>query len=227
MNKTLIKIVAGAAVCLSVAGTVWAQTAGGPAPGTTPATPAAGAAHTGGRAALMAQLTPDQQQQVKDKIKELKAAGKTPAEIHAAVAEMLKGWGIQAPGAGGGAGKGIMAQLTPDQRQQVVAKIKELKAAGKTPEEIHAAVAEMLKGWGIQAPAAGGQGAAWKATLEKLTPDQRQQVQAKRQELKAAGKTPAEIHAAIAEMLKGWGVELPAAPAAPAATPAAPAAPNA
>ena len=164
---------------------------------------------------FMAQLTADQRAQVLAKIKEMKAAGKTPEEIKAAVAEMLKGWGIDTtPGAGGGQGREWMAKLTPEQRDQVQAKIKELRAAGKTPEEIKAAIAAMLKEWGIEGgPGQGaGQAGQLKGILDKLTPEQRTQVLAKIKELKAAGKTREEIKAAVAEMLKGWGVEVGAGP---------------
>ncbi len=207
------------ALTLGLSVLLWAENAGGPPPGG-PACQA-GAAKPAG---WMQGLTDEQRAQVVAKLQELKEAGKTPQEIHAAIAEMLKGWGIEppagrGPGAGHGEGKGQgpgwLAQLTPEQREQALAKVKELKEAGKTPQEIHAAIAEMLKGWGIEPPAGGGpglgkgpgEGRGW---LAQLTPEQREQVKAKLKELKEAGKTPQEIHAAIAEMLKGWGIEPPA-----------------
>jgi len=163
----------------------------------------------------LGQLTPEQRQQVTAKVKELREQGKTPQEIRAAIAEMLKGWGIEVPAPGGpGLGKGLLGQLTPEQQQQVVAKIKELREQGKTPQEIRAAIAEMLKGWGVEAPAPNGPGLG-KGLLGQLTPEQRQQVTAKVKELREQGKTPQEIRAAIAEMLKGWGIEPPAAAAKP------------
>lgn len=162
---------------------------------------------------ILEKLTPDQKTQLEARVNELKAAGKTPAEIRAAVAELLKGWGIELPAGRQGQMAGLMAKLTPDQRAQLQAKMKEMKAAGKTQPEIRAAMLEMLKGWGIEAPAAGagkhqGQGGG---VMAQLTADQRAQVKAKIQELKAAGRTREEIHAAIAAMLKGWGIEPPAA----------------
>lgn len=163
---------------------------------------------------FLANLTPDQRTQLEAKVNELKAAGKTPEEIRAAVGELLKGWGIEPPVAGGQRGQGPawMGQLTEDQRAQVQAKMKEMKAAGKTQQEIRAAVMEMLKGWGIQAPQGRqGQGGMLQGVADKLTPDQRQQLQAKMKEMRQAGKTREEIHTAIAEMLKGWGIAPPAA----------------
>lgn len=172
----------------------------------------------------MADLTADQRTQVEAKIKELKAAGKTPEEIRATVTEMLKGWGLAAPagrggaqgGQGGQGGQGRMADLTAEQRTEVQAKIKELKAAGKTPAEIRAVVMEMRKGWGIETPqgrqARQGQGGLMKGVMEKLTPAQRTELTGKVKELRAAGKTREEIRTAVADLLKGWNIETPAAP---------------
>lgn len=168
---------------------------------------------------FMGKLTADQREQLLAKMQAMKAANAKPEEIKVAVAEMLKGWGIEAgPGAGAGEGQGRewLAKLTPEQREQVQAKIKELKAAGKTREEIKTAVAAMLKEWGIELGAGQGQGQGQggplKGILDQLTAEQRTQVQAKIKELKAAGKTREEIKAAVAEMLKGWGVEVGAGP---------------
>lgn len=169
-----------------------------------------------GQQKWMDQLTADQRAQVQAKIKEMTAAGKSKDEIRTAVMALLKGWGIKVRGQGtrgargrGGAGQGVMAKLTDEQRKQLQDKMAEMGAAGKTPEEIRAAVQEMLKGWGIEPPQAGGQ-TGRRALMAKLTPDQRQQVQAKIKEMRAAGKTREEIGAAVMEMLKGWGVQPPA-----------------
>jgi uncharacterized membrane-anchored protein len=169
----------------------------------------------------MQTLTEEQRTQLQAKMKEMRAAGKTREEIKAAVAEMLKGWGVEMPqgqaakghgkGQQQGMGRQVMEKLTPDQRAQLEAKVNEMKAAGKTPEEIRAAIAELLKGWGIEAPAAGAGRGKGPAGMAKLTDEQRTEVQAKIKELKAAGKTQQEIRAAVAEMLKGWGIEAPAA----------------
>ncbi|MHB8997556.1 MAG: hypothetical protein ACYC63_20105, partial [Armatimonadota bacterium] len=198
---------------------------------------AAAGARGEARQKWMQTLTQEQRTELQAKMKEMRAAGKTPEEVRAAMTEMLKGWGVEMPqgragqrarngegngqqqglgegkGRRQGMGRNFMQQLTPDQRTQLEAKVTELKAAGKTPEEIRAAIAEMLKGWGIEAPAARGDGQRGQglAGMPKLTDEQRTQVQAKMKELREAGKTREEIHAAIAEMLKGWGIEAPAA----------------
>ncbi len=130
-----------------------------------------------------------------------------------------------APQAEPNTGKGLAARfginvpLTQEQRQQLQAKIKELRQGGARPEEIRAAVQEMLKGWGIELPAGQAKGEAGKpdrglglrlGVNVPLTQEQRQQLQAKIKELRQGGARPEEIRAAVQEMLKGWGIELPA-----------------
>ncbi|MEN6645299.1 MAG: hypothetical protein ABFE08_22895 [Armatimonadia bacterium] len=162
---------------------------------------------------IFQQLTDEQKTQLQTKLEELKAAGAKPEEVRATVQEMLKGWGIETPQGQGGRGAGmraVMEKLTPEQREQLQAKMKEMRQANKTHEEIRAAMQEMLKGWGIEMPhGEGGQGGGRKALMEKLTPEQREQLQAKMKEMRQANKTPEEIRATMQEMLKGWGIEMP------------------
>jgi hypothetical protein len=162
---------------------------------------------------IMEKLTPEQKTQLQAKIKEMRKAGAKPEEIRAAVAEMLKGWGIEMPKAGegqGGLGKGLMDKLTDEQKTQLQAKIKQMREANAKPEEIKAAVAEMLKGWGIEMPQREGAGLG-KGIMDKLTDEQKTQLQAKIKQMREANAKPEEIKAAVAEMLKGWGIEMPAA----------------
>lgn len=212
----MIPLLLMAALTVGVMHVAMAAPAGDGAAAAT-AAPAAGQAPAiKGQQKWMAQLTADQQAQVQAKIKEMTAAGKTKEEIKTAVMQMLKGWGIKARGQGTqggkaaqGANKALMAKLTDEQRKQLQDKITDLRAAGKTPEEIKAAVMEMLKGWGIELPQR-GKAAGLRALMQNLTPEQRQQVEAKIKELRDANKTQAEIKAAVLEMLKGWGVQPPA-----------------
>jgi len=152
------------------------------------------------------QLTADQRAQLQAKLKELRAANAKQEEISQAIVELYKGWGLEPP-------KGralLLLQLTPDQRKQVREKTKDMRAANAKPEEIRAAITELLKGWGYELPKAGGEGKG-KPFDERLTAEQRQQLQGKLKELKAANAKPEEIKAAIAELYKGWGLEPPKA----------------
>ena len=101
----------------------------------------------------MANLTDTQKEKLKQKMEELKTAGKTPQEIHRAMDDMLKQWGIQVPQPPvDRPDPPWMANLTDTQKAELEQKMKELKEAGKTPQEIHSAIADMLKQWGIEVP---------------------------------------------------------------------------
>ena len=157
-------VAAVAILCLAAGVAVWSLN------GEAPAQPAPGM-HCGGGGGWMAeQLTPEQRQEVKAKIMEMKDQGASQEEIHAAVKQMLAGWGVELPQAGGGqggrmgslakqegagahhrGGGGWMAeQLTPEQRQGLKAKIMEMKDQGASQEEIHAAIKEMLAKYGVE-----------------------------------------------------------------------------
>jgi TRAP-type C4-dicarboxylate transport system substrate-binding protein len=160
-------------------------------------------------------LTEEQREAVQEKMKEMRDQGATPEEIHTAMAEMLKGYGIEVPedlerphGPGPG---GFWKDLTEEQRQAVQEKMKEMRDQDATPEEIHTAMAEMLKGYGIEVPEdlgrphGPGPGGFW----EDLTEEQRQAVREKMKELRDQDAAREEIHTAMAEMLKGYGIEVP------------------
>ena len=159
-------VAAVAILCLAAGVAVWSLN------GEAPAQSGPGM-HCGGGGGWMAeQLTPEQRQGLKAKIMEMKDEGASPEEIHAAVKQMLAGWGVELPQAGGGqggrmgslakqegagahhrGGGGWMAeQLTPEQRQELKAKIMEMKDQGASQAEIHAAVKQMLAEYGVEIP---------------------------------------------------------------------------
>ena len=167
-------------------------------------------------------LTPEQREAVHDRIAEMRDQGATREEIHTAVAEMLEGYGIDAPDQWSGPdGFGhpwgeFWADLTEDQRQAVRDKMEEMRDQGAAREEIRAAVAEMLEGYGIDLPEnwrlpggprnfGHGPGGFW----ADLTEDQRQSIHDKMEEMREQGATREEIHTAMTEMLEGYGIELP------------------
>lgn len=149
------------------------------------------------------QLSADQQKELQGKVQGLLEASTPPERIGQAIAETLKQWGVE-PSAGR---QGILAslpQLTDDQRQQVQAKVKELRGQGAKPQEIRTAVKNMLKGWGLELPQA-----RRGALMQQLSAEQRQQLLAKTKEMRQQNATREEIRAAVQEMLKGWGIEPP------------------
>jgi TRAP-type C4-dicarboxylate transport system substrate-binding protein len=162
-------------------------------------------------------LTEEQREAIHEKIKEMREEDATREEIRIAVAEMLEGYGIEVPenwpgpfGPGHGRG-GFWKDLTEEQREAVQERIKELREEGATREEIHTAVAEMLKGYGIELPEKRGEGhrGDLRQLLSGLTDEQRQAVREKIREMRRQGSTREEIRAAVAEMLEGFGIELP------------------
>ncbi len=107
--------------------------------------------------ARMSMLTPEQHEQVKAKIAEMKEAGASREEVREAVADLLKGWGIERPRVDVSTEYrvGILQQLTPEQREQLQGKTAELREQGASMEQIREAVGDMLQGWGIEAPGVG------------------------------------------------------------------------
>ncbi len=147
---------------------------------------------------IMQQLTPEQREQLKDMIAELKEDGASKEEIREAVVEQLKEWGVERPQR---PGNGIFQQLTPEQREQLKDMIAELKEDGASKEEIHKAVVEQLKEWGVERPQRPDN-----VMFQQLTPEQREQLKDMIAELKEDGASKEEIREAVVEQLKEWGV---------------------
>ena len=101
------------------------------------------------------ELTAEQRDAIKSKVTELKAAEAKPEEIRQSVGQMLPGFGIDpAQGKGKRAGQGRKAfdQLTEEQKSQIDGKVKELRQAGATRQEIREQVNGMLEGFGLEVP---------------------------------------------------------------------------
>jgi len=177
------------------------------------------------RKGFWSNLTTEQREAVHNKIKEMKNQGADPQEIHTTVTEMIKGFGIEVPEEsvgpphpdcfGHGPG-GIFKDMTEEQREAVKAKMKVMREQNATPEETHAAITEMLKGYGIEVPeewkgphGRGDFGHGPSGIFKNLTDEQRESVKAKIKEMRNQNATPEETHTAITEMLKGYGIEVP------------------
>ena len=170
-----------------------------------------------------ANLTEEQREAVQEKTKEMRSQDATREEIRTAVAELLQGYGIELPEKcrllGGSEGlrhnrSGFMANLTEEQREAVQEKTKEMRSQDATREEIRAAVAEMFEGYGIEVPedwpGPFGFGHCRAGFWKDLTKEQREAVREMIKEIKDQGASREEIRAAVAEMLEGYGIELPA-----------------
>ncbi len=156
---------------------------------------------------LGADLTDEQRTAIKEKIAEMKEAGASRKEIREAVAEMLKEYGVEPPDRQAGRrGKGnrLGTNLTDEQRTTVKEKVTEMKEAGASREDIREAVAEMLKEYGIEVPER-----QVDHPFADLTDEQRTAIQEKVSEMKEAGASREDIREVVAEMLKGYDIELP------------------
>ena len=173
-----------------------------------------------GHAGLFSQLTEEQRDAVHEQIKQMREAGASREEIHAAVREMMEGWGIELPehpAREGGECDGqhrhhppFLDQLTEEQREALHAMVEQMREAGASREEIRTAVHEMLQGWGIEVPEGRrGHRGRMKEVFEQLTEEQRTAIHDMVVEMREAEATREEIRAAVREMLEGYGVELP------------------
>jgi uncharacterized membrane-anchored protein len=104
------------------------------------------------RMGFFAELTEDQREAVREKMKEMRDEGATHEEIHATVSEMFEEYGIELPEHWGERRRpmGFLAELTEEQRQAIREKMKRMRSEGATREEIHATVSEMLEKYGIE-----------------------------------------------------------------------------
>jgi DNA-binding transcriptional regulator YhcF (GntR family) len=179
-----------------------------------------GKGHGRGHAGLFGQLTEEHREAIHEKIEEMREAGASREEIHAAVGEMMGSWGIEMPERPGREGREcdgehrhrppFLDQLSEEQAEALRAMVDEMKEAGASREEIRTAVHEMLEGWGIEIPEGRGEHRGRRGEIFKqLTEEQRAAIRVKVEEMRKAEATREEIHAAIREMLEGFGIELP------------------
>ncbi len=183
----------------------------------------------GGRQGLgkgpFAELSSEQREAVHRRVEEMRADGAAPEEIHEAVGEMLRGYGVELPEGWGEHGgppgfapgrHGFLCDLTEEQRQAVQQRVADMRSQGATHEEVHRAVAEMVQDYGVELPRDWGEhhgpegsGRGSEGLMRGLNDEQRQAVRARIKEMRAEGAAPEEVHEAVGEMLRGYGVELP------------------
>lgn len=166
---------------------------------------------------FLSSLTDEQRQAVQQKTEEMRSQGATRGEIRTAVREMLEGYGVELPEHWGKGEqvrhKRFLTNLNDEQREAIRGKIEEMKTQGASHEEIRAAVAKTLKGYGIELPEKidgrhGYKGFGHSGFLNKLTDKQRQAVREKIKEMGSQGAARKEIRAVVGEMLEGYGIDL-------------------
>jgi hypothetical protein len=173
------------------------------------APPASNAQNGGAKVRLRAKLTDEQRQQIYDTVVKMRETGATPDEIKAAVTELMKGFGVVVPDNWGEQrGSGLCAKLTDEQRQQIYETVAKMRETGATPDEIKAAVTELLKGFGVVVPDNWGEQRG-SGLCAKLTDEQRQQIYETVAKMKETGATRDEIKAIVKELLEGFGIDVP------------------
>ncbi len=179
-----------------------------------------GNGHGRGHAGPLSQLTEEQKEAIHERMAEMREAGASREEIHAAVREMMGSWGIEPaerPGREGREGAGerrhhppFLDQLSKEQADALHARVGEMREAGASREEIRAAVHEMLTGWGVEIPEGRGEHRGRKGEIFKqLGEEQRAAIHDRVGEMREAGAAREEIRAAVRVMLEGFGVDLP------------------
>jgi hypothetical protein len=176
----------------------------------------------------MQDLTEEQRAELREEMSDLWSQGATPEEIHETAAQKLQGYGVEVPeharfgrgrrGFGPGHGPGrFMQDLTEEQRAEVRREMSDLRSQGATPEEIHDAVAQRLQGYGIEIPERGRFGQCKPGAtpglgpgrfMNELTTEQRVEVRDRILTMWTAGSTHEDIHDAVNELLKSYGVNV-------------------
>ena len=181
---------------------------------------ATGPAQGRGHGGFLDQLTEEQRDAVHEKIREMRDTGADREEIRAAVHEMLEGWGIEPPERPRRGGEGrdregmhhppFFEQLSEEQIGAVRNKVREMRDAGASHEEIRTTVHEMLAAWGVEVPERpSGERGHRRGIFRQLTEEQRTAVRDVMRGMRDAGASREEVHAAVRKMLEGFGIELP------------------
>ncbi len=156
-------------------------------------------------------LTDEQRGAIREKAEQMRDQGASPEETHAAVTEMLKGYGLEVPDDWqephhfGHPWGDLGADLTDQQRQALQEDIQDMKSRGASPLEIRLAVDEILEGYGVQP----------RGPLAQLTDEQRSAVRQEIKLLLAKDVDQQEIREQMAQKLKEYGVEMPQNPRHP------------
>lgn len=119
---------------------------------------------------------------------------------------MAQGYGLHRHGFG--------HRLTDDQRTEVHALVSQMNEEGASDGEIQIAVDELLVEWGVEAPIDEGAGKgigrhSHPRFMRWLTDDQRAEIHALTDRMRADGASRQEVREAVDEMLEGWGIEVP------------------
>ena len=137
------------------------------------------------------ELTSEQRQAIDTKVREMREAEANRSEIKSTVNRMLEAFGVEPPESKKGHKRGgfFFDQLTEEQKLQIDGKVKEMREAGASRQEIRQQINATLIELGIEVPAKKGRG-------QQLSSEQKAMVK----QLLAKGTSPAKIRQAVAEL---------------------------
>lgn len=178
---------------------------------------------------LMEKLSKEQQEEVKNKVKELWESGASREEIRDTVKKLFEDYGVDFPDdmkgfrgmRGPRQGRGFMKftdQLSEDQKNAIKEKVESLREKGASREEIHAEVKNLLKEYGVEVPEDFNDfrgrrdpkpGRGLREFSDQLTEEQRAAIREKAKTMHEHGDSREEIHTEIGKMLKEYGIEVP------------------
>jgi len=135
----------------------------------------------------------EQRQAIDTKVREMREAEANRSEIKSTVNRMLEAFGVEPPESKRGHKRGgfFFDQLTEEQKLQIDGKVKEMREAGASRQEIRQQINAILIKLGIEVPAKSGKGRG-----QQLSSEQKAMVK----QLLAKGTSPSKIRQAIAEL---------------------------
>jgi LmbE family N-acetylglucosaminyl deacetylase len=103
---------------------------------------------------IWSQLSEEQKEAISEMAQAMEEAGEDPHEIHGAIAGKLQELGIEPPAHGFGPHlpPHILDQLTEEEQTEIEATIREMREEGADHHEVHEAVSELLKSYGVEEP---------------------------------------------------------------------------
>jgi mRNA-degrading endonuclease RelE of RelBE toxin-antitoxin system len=163
---------------------------------------------------LMEKLSKEQQEEVKNKVKELWESGASREKIRDTVKEIFERYGVDFPDdmkgfrgkRGHKPGRGFMRfsdELTEEQRATIHEKAKTMHEHGDSREKIHTEIGKLLKEYGIEVPEDFGE---HREMWNKLNKEQRKTIRAKMRTMRKDGATREEIRVEIQKMFQEFEV---------------------
>ena len=158
-----------------------------------------------GHSRFKLQLSDEQKEAIREKMKNLHEQGASPEEFNHTVRTMLQDFGVDIPEDWHISGRMgfrppfprvIFDQLTDEQRQEIHNQIEVMREEGTSHEEIHHKVMEMLKNYDVQLP----------GILGEFSPEQRKELRNRMREMRKQGKSREEIYQAFLDMLNEYGI---------------------